>query len=161
MYDLFLPACRLSREPQLLTLKQRFCLYPHTVTLNVWGPNSEAFSGPVFSHSFWISFAWAVPPYGIKSPPPPPPHPFFFTSNESHTSLLFLLFLLVLLLHCYVEEISNRTVYWASLLSSLESALLLWKAVILLLVGSPYRQPQCIRAKRCMIVRVHKKVMGS
>lgn len=157
MYDLFLPACRLSRELQLLTLKQRFCLHPRTVTVNVWGPNSEVFSGPAFSHSFWISFAWAVPPYGIKSPPPF----FFLTLNESHNSLLFLLFLLVLLLHCYVEEISNRTVYWASLLSSPESALLLWKAVILLLVGSPYRQPQCIRAKRCMIVRVHKKVMGS
>lgn len=118
-------------------------------SLKLWG--SFRFCSHI-SHSFWISFVWfchltTLNPFsvfttewGLRYSPLPP------------LLFLLLLFLVVPLLHPHVEEISNRTVYWASLLSSPKSALLLWKAVILLLVGSPYRQPQYIREKRCMIL---------
>lgn len=169
MSDLFLPAsCRLSRETELLSSispvtcspsSNRLLLYPRTVAVTILVPSSGVLSGPILSSP--VSFMCVVPPHNIKS--------FFFfffltPLNETHTTLTPLpwrLILLVFLLHPHVEEISNRTVYWASLLSSPKSALLLWKAVILQLVGSPYRQPQCMREKYCVIVRVHKEIMGS
>lgn len=174
MPDLFWSAShRLSQEAELLSSsspvtgspwRNKLRLYPCTVAVTIFVLSSEVLSGPVFSSPIHSGLALCGLHHLTTL------YTFFYLRvNESHTtllplhfvSLLLQLFLLLLLLHPHVEEISNRTVYWASLLSSPKSALLLLKTVILLLVGSPYRQPQCMREKCCMIVWVHKKIMGS
>ena len=154
--DLFLPASRrLSLEAERLSSispvtslpwSNKLWLYPRTVAVTILVSSSEVLSGPASSSLIHSELALRGFCHLTTL------NTSFLSLNESHTThlplcifLLWRLLLLVLLLHPHVEEISNRAVYWASLLSSPKSALLLWKAVILPLVGSPYRQPQCMR----------------
>lgn len=155
MSDLFLPASRLSREAELLSSispvtcsprSNRLWLYPRTVAVTISISSFEVLSGSVFS-SFIHSRSASC---GL--------------CHHTTLNLFFLYRWMSPTLPSFIPKLkrfSNRTVYWASLLSSPKSAPLLWKAVILLLVSSPYRLPQCMREKHCMIVWVHKKIMGS